>query len=171
MATFDNAIGYLLVNEGSKLFASNQGEYSKYGITLKLASQLGLCKPDDHAFIENLDVQSATDFYHSHVWYPMLDGIANQNIATKLFDMGVNMGRGESILLAQRACNVLGAAVKPDGQPGYQTLTAINTRDPQQLLLELCAECVDFYKLLVTKNPEKFQQFWEAWKTRGEKRP
>lgn len=173
MANFESAIGYVLVNEGSKLLdrRATTGEYSKYGISLKLASALGLCASDDYAYIDNLNVQSATEFYHMDVWIPLLDQIAAQSVATKIFDMIVNMGQREAITLAQRACTALGATVKADGLAGYMTLTAINTCNAGQLVLELCAECVAFYKALVDKDPAKYQQDWESWKARGEKRP
>ena len=173
MATIEAAIGYVLVNEGGALNANPKtGEYSKYGITLKLAVAVGVCAPGDKAYIENLNVQSATAFYEAHVWPGLkLFAISNQNVATKIFDMAVNMGESQALKLTQRACNALGSTVSPDGLMGYVTLTAINTRDASQLVMELCAECVSFYRALVNKDPDKYEPFWESWKARGEKRP
>ena len=85
--------------------------------------------------------------------------------------MAVNMGESQALKLTQRACNALGSTVSPDGLMGYVTLTAINTRDASQLVMELCAECVSFYRALVNKDPDKYEPFWESWKARGEKRP
>ena len=172
MATFYAAIGYVLTNEGGALNNNPKtGEYSKYGITLKLAVAVGACADGDCAYICNLNVQSATAFYAAHVWLALLDGVRNQAVATKILDMIVNMGAPEAVVLAQRACNALGATISTDGHLGYATLTAINMRDAAELALELCAECVTFYTALVAKDPAKYSGFWNEWKARGEKRP
>ncbi len=170
MARFETSCDYVLANEGGKLYSdAATGEYSKYGITLKLAVQVGACAAGDRAFIENLNVVSAMEFYRKYLW--RYDSILDQAVADKFFDMVVNMGAPRATKLAQRACNALGATLTPDGIFGYQTLMAINARAAQQLVLELCAESVAFYKDLVEKDPAKYGRNWDGWKERGEKRP
>lgn len=172
MATFDKAIDYVLVNEGNALLDdSATTEYSRYGITLRMALCCRACEPGDRSYIDNLNVQSAMQFYQKFVWVPIFDGIRDQDVATKLFDMVVNMGNTQAIRLVQRACNVLGATLSPDGIMGHETLTAINSCIGSQLVLELCAETVSFYRALCTRFPDKFGKYWETWKARGEKRP
>lgn len=173
MTNFEAAIDYVLPNEGGSLVDNKvTGEFSKYGITLKTAAGVGACKPGDRTFIQNLNVQSATEFYHAWIWPAMFDLIRAQSVVAKAFDMVVNMGRTEAITLLQRACLALGCqAIPVDGKLGYWTIGTVNATDPAQLVLEMCAECAKFYRELVDSNPAKYGQFLDEWMKRGEKRP
>ena len=172
MAEFAPAIAFVLGNEGTALLADpHTGEYSRYGITLSSAVSLGLCAAEDRAFIESMTAERAQQIYLDHWWTPLqLDQVANQAIATKLLDMAVNMGRRRGIYVAQLACNWLGGATLAlDGAMGPHTLAAINGLDPGELLLELRAESLSFYRRLVATDPGKYAKYWESWKARAEK--
>ena len=53
--------------------------------------------------------------------------VENQNVANKLFDMGVNMGVRQAAVYAQRAVNPShGRQLTEDGNIGPKTLAAIN---------------------------------------------
>jgi lysozyme family protein len=154
-------------NEGSMLLDDPKtGEYSRYGITLQTAAALKLCQPGDKSFID-----FAKAFYFDHFWVPLrLTVIFDQGVASKLLDMAVNMGQHEAVLIAQRACNALAPpTVVMDGRMGPGTITAINGHDGHEMLLELRAESLQFYRELVTKDPDKYEKYWEDWKERAEK--
>ena len=51
--------------------------------------------------------------------------VENQNVANKLFDMGVNMGVRQAAVYAQRAARVV-----EDGSIGTKTLGGHEWRDP-----------------------------------------
>lgn len=171
MANFDLAFTFLMGNEGEKLLDDPKtGEYSRYGITLKTAAAFGLCRSDDKSFIGSLTEDRAKNFYLDYFWLPMkLASTYPQSIASKILDMGVNMGSTQAVKIAQRACNVFGAQLTVDGVVGYRTMMAINQLNSDHLLLELRAESLQFYRKLVTGDPEKYEKYWEGWKERAEK--
>lgn len=171
MASFDQAFVYLYGNEGSDLYKdARTGEYSRFGVTLKTAAALGLCAPGDRSFIEGLTEDRAKEIYLDHFWAPAkLSSIREQAVANKLLDMVVNMGPGQAVKLLQRALNALGATLSPDGLLGYQTLAAANAADGYQLLTELRATALQFYRNLVDQHPDLYANDWEGWKARAEK--
>lgn len=172
MADFDLAFSKLISDsEGTEVFIDRAtGEVSKFGVTLKLASDLHFCEPGDETFIRTLTLEAAKTFYFDVFWQPlMLSGLKDQGVATKLFDMSVNMGQKQAVTLLQRALNELGGRLSPDGKMGPFTLAAINTvSEPWQLLMELRAVSLSFYSHLVDTRPE-FAKYWENWKARSQR--
>jgi lysozyme family protein len=170
MAKFDQAAAFVLANEGKALNDHATGEYSRCGITLALAVALKLCAPGEQSFIDQMTPARATEIYFDAFWRPLkLDAVFFASIGAKILDMAVNMGAPEAVTLAQRACNGLGATLSPDGAMGYMTLTALNKCEEFQLLTELRAESIAFYRKLVDKNPAKYAKYWDGWKERAEK--
>jgi len=113
-------------------------------------------------------------------WKPLnLDGIDDQAIASKIFDMAVNMGASQAAVLAQRAVNFLlaiggaqapftGGAQPPpaeaglvpavthlteDGVIGPKTLEQVNRFDPEQVLKTLRAFSEGHYRHIAAVNP------------------
>lgn len=170
MAAFDPAFEALMSNEGTDITIDLQTrEHSRFGITLKTAAGLGLCKPDDTAFIDGLSLDRAKDFYLDRYWRPLNLDKLDQAIATKFLDMVVNMGGQRAVSIVQRACNALGARINEDGFFGMHTLQAIRNLNADQLLLELRAESLQFYRNLVDGDPGKYAKYWDGWKERAEK--
>jgi len=91
--------------------------------------------------------------------YWSFDGVQDQDIAWKLFDMAVNMGLVTSIKLCQRA---LGVAV--DGKWGPATEAAVNARLPLSLMEGLRQGAAAHYREVVAANPAnaKFLNGWLA---------
>ena len=91
------------------------------------------------------------------------DDFADQAVATKLFDMAVNMGPGKAIKLAQAS-----AGVPDDGIFGPKTFRALNvTGDAvQPLLTSICSTQVGFYRGIVMARP-KSQKFLAGWLVRA----
>ena len=92
--------------------------------------------------------------------------IKDQAIATKLADLGFNMGVGEAIKIAQRACNSLQTVVHPalavDGQIGPNTLAAINGADPVALLASIKGYAAQRYRdiAFTQGRPDSILQAW-----------
>jgi len=82
-----------------------------------------------------------------------LSEVENQNIANKLFDMGVNMGVRQAAVYAQRAVNSQRQQLKEDGVIGSKTLAAINAIDPQTFYGLLCQFSAAHYHHIATNNP------------------
>jgi lysozyme family protein len=112
-------------------------------------------------------------FYKQFYWdVNLLDHITNQNIATEMFDTGVNMGIGRAAKFLQQSCNYLNRNGKlfpdlvVDGKIGKKSLDALN-------VLLSNNEAVFVYKILnllqgnhyleyMTKSPtqERFARGW-----------
>jgi lysozyme family protein len=98
--------------------------------------------------------------YRSDYWAACrLGEIVDQAIASKIFDISVVMGRKEAVTLAQRAANglLLGSAKAPaiDGKIGPQTIAALNSCPPQNVVESLCNLSKIIFCEDAAKHPEK----------------
>lgn len=158
MADFQTALAKTLAAEGGFAIRRDTGEVVNRGITAasflgpeaearikqKIAELIAdgtysdaklIAESPDVATIYNLTVAQTNEFYACNYWDKMkLDAVANQDLADKLFDIGVNQGPGTSIGLIQKAVNSMGHAVTVDHAMGTLTLEAINLSDPTMLL-------------------------------------
>jgi len=140
MADFQPAVEQTLQKEGGFFHNQKTGEVVNYGVTLRFASDCGLCGSTDQAYIQGLTQQQAIDIYKKHFWDAHnIGSINDQTLANKVFDLTVNMGPGGKqkdggITLLQRAVCDCGGACTVDGVLGPQSIAAINAFDPGQLL-------------------------------------
>jgi len=100
-------------------------------------------------------------------WRPLsLDDVEAQAVASKIFDMGVNMGVHQAAILSQRAVNfvlsITGAQALPpatrlteDGVIGSTTLLHLNSLDPADVLKTLRAFADAYYRHIVGVNPSQ----------------
>ncbi|HEX7289469.1 MAG TPA: glycosyl hydrolase 108 family protein [Candidatus Angelobacter sp.] len=113
--------------------------------------------------------------YRAEYWGPMrLGELLSQAVASKIFDMGVNMGRNPATILAQRAANglLLGASLAPpiDGKTGSRTLGALNACPAAALMETLSNLSKIFYNELAAKKPEN-KKYLEGWLKRAAATP
>jgi lysozyme family protein len=91
-----------------------------------------------------------------------------QAVANKIFDLRVNMGLRAADTLAQQAANNL---VEPgttvDGMIGPDSVTTINSADPNEYLQELANLAIQRYQQIAAKNP-KNQKFLAGWIARAQ---
>jgi lysozyme family protein len=92
--------------------------------------------------------------------------IDDENIATKFFDLAVNMEIPQAVRLIQRALRSAGQTVADDGIIGPVTLAAINKADPTDLLAALKSEAAGYYRLIANANPSQ-QRFITGWLNRA----
>ena len=97
-----------------------------------------------------------SDFYQKNFWGD-IGGINDQELANKIYDMGVNSGTGEAAKLIQRC-----VGVNDDGCIGPQTLAAINAADPDALRQSYKESRIAFYRQLVAEHPSD-AEFLEGW--------
>lgn len=90
--------------------------------------------------IANLTPAQAVDYYTEHYWKLLYSQINSQQIANKLFDLGVLFGVGTAIKELQDALGFTTAEV--DGAFGPATLSAVNQADPDTLLAAFQSEMV-----------------------------
>lgn len=174
MANFNDAISYIFRNEGGfSLDPDDSGNYdafgnligTNYGISGQVARDHGYTGP-----MKELTVERAADIYRQSFW-PGLDNIEDQTVATKLLDIFVNLGRGNGTRVAQSAANWFeGNDIAVDGGFGPITLQAINRCNPTEYMEALVAELEGFYLDLVERKPTK-QKFLAGWLNRARKLP
>ena len=112
------------------------------------------------ALNSNADLQGRVrDFYKRNFWLPPMEAMSYQALANWLFDKVVNMGVRQAYKLLQRALHV-----DEDGVIGLQTMRAINTVDPVQLLADCRLQAKRFYiDLALHDNTQtKFLNGWLA---------
>lgn len=80
------------------------------------------------------------DFYRQNFWPALYDQVENQNIATRLFDFGVNADLRVAVRAMQESVKPFVAGpIVVDGKFGNQTLGAINSIEPERLAKEFRA--------------------------------
>ena len=184
MASFERAIPIILEHEGG--YADNPadpGGATKYGVSLRyLQSELAGDSDHDGRLDGDLDgdgdvdaddiraltVDRAITIYRSRWWdrygYGRID---DDNAATKIFDVAVNMGAKRAHLLAQRAAYSCGQIqLVDDGILGPLSVEAINTCWPTVFLHRLCTLQAQFYRNLAIRKPQ-MEVFLNGWLQRA----
>lgn len=174
MADFDLAVSKTLSFEGGFYDRSaTTGELVNLGITLDSLRSTGILSTprntppttEDRDFVFNMTEAFAKQFYFEHYWYPlMLDKIVDQDVASKVFDLNVNTGRGGRFL--QEGINLVASLghVAEDGIVGPITIRSANLCDPKSLLAAIRAVAEKYYRQIAT-NPMQ-AQFLTGWLTR-----
>lgn len=166
MADFWKALYYTLEFEGGfSNHTNDKGGRTNYGITQAtlnryIKSHPGTRVPDK---VDRMSVKDAEEIYRNDYW--KFDKIENQRVATKVFDMCVNMGTGTGIRLLQKAIGTV-----PDGIIGPQTLQAVNASDPSGILLSLVSESIERYNSIVKADPSQ-SVFLKGWMRRAKSLP
>lgn len=172
MAEFEKALPIVLMHEGKYVNDPvDPGGATNAGITLKFLKSLplelsdinhdGIVDINDLKELNNLEIAA---IYHCRWNEAGYGAIQDQMIATKLFDLSVNMGTHQANKLIQRAINSLYGSkiVDDDGALDSQTIAAINRSNPTILLVALRNKAEDFYRLIVSLHPE-MMKFLNGW--------
>lgn len=161
MAEFLPAIQYVLVNEGG--FTNNPndpGGATNFGI---------LQREMPGVDIRTITREQAIAFYEPNYWNKApYANITSQQVATKLFDLHVNLGLVPAVKIAQNALGFQGPDV--DGNMGPMTVGAINAANQASFLAGVVSLLTAHYKLLEAKNP-KLMVFDRGWMARANKLP
>lgn len=179
MADFDLAIGAILEHEGGYVNNPNDsGGATNFGVSLRFLADYpdygdfnhdGIVDIND---IKNMTVEDACVIYRDLWWDKYGYGrIDDQTIATKVFDLSVNMGAKRAHTLLQIALNkAFDLQLAADGILGPNTIQVINActdGDEEQMLISAyCDEAYAFYQRLIVKNP-KYRVFDKGWKRRA----
>jgi len=127
MSSFQIAVNLTLKHEGG--FTDNPADPGG-------ATNMGITQRDmPGIFIRDLTINQAEAFYQSKFWNPLYSGIIDQNIANKLFDMGVLFGVGTAVQILQETLRST-YNIGVDGNFGPETLAALNHFEPVMLLAE-----------------------------------
>ena len=177
MNAFDYAVYIVLHHEGGFVdHKSDPGGATNFGISLRYlqAQKIAAGDFDGDGDIDAQDIaaMSRTDakkLYKSGFWTPnKCDDIKSNLIATKVFDMAVNMGSRQAWKLTQRACGVRGVTLKDDGIVGPKTIAAVNSLYSKDyaLLITLRKIQAQFYERLIQKKPT-LAAFRTGWQRRA----
>jgi lysozyme family protein len=153
MALFEPAVDITLENEGSALVddPKDPGGLSRWGISHRSYPTVD---------IRNLTREDAAQIYRRDWW--KYDGIIDQRVANKIFDMTVNMGHAAIYLLQEIVLQI----VRPDGIYGEVTEAGVNRFDPNALLTAYKAKLAAHYEAIVAANPAE-AKFLAGWLRRA----
>jgi len=160
MAEFEPAVAVTMRNEGGFFHNPVTGEIVNHGVTLKFVRNSGY-KPDaGEDYIRNLSASEAAQIYRTYFWDRYhLGSINDQDLASKAFDLTVNMGPGTAghpgaLTLLQSAVNACRGECIVDGLLGPQSITQINALDPATLLDRYKQLAAARYTAIAQGNPE-----------------
>lgn len=166
MASFDQALPWVLKHEGGwSDDPADPGGATMKGITLATASKYGITTKEAlRAISDDMVEMIYLEGYWRH------QGIESQAVATKLFDVAVNMGPAVSARIGQRVCQILGQNVTVDGRLGPNTVAAINACNPDEFLHTMVELLRQHYNSLAEQAP-KLAKFLAGWMRRAEDIP
>lgn len=170
MSNFDAAFAVALGHEGGYTDDPNDdGNWTggKRGVGECRGTKFGIsAKTYPYLDIKNLTVDQAKTIYRVEWWEMNRYGeINHQTIATKVFDLAINMGgpnplpgkpdasRANTIL--QFAAWMLKQNIVVDGEVGPKTIAGVNACDSALLLGGMRDGAEKYYRDLVARRPEK----------------
>jgi len=156
---FLRAVEVVLKHEGGYVNnPSDPGGETKYGISKRSYP---------HLDIANLTREDAIAIYYRDFYAKYGYGRLNDEaVATKVFDMAVNMGPATAHRLLQEALVFLGYPVAVDGILGPQTVAAANRADPRRLLQVLRWRAAERYFHIADQRPQS-RAFLLGWLRRA----
>lgn len=161
---FDDALHYVLMNEGGySNHPLDHGGATNFGITQDTLSRYR-GKPCTAVDVLELQLTEVGEIYKRWYWDILrLDFVKNLQVATALFDVGVNTGNIRAARIAQ---GILNETV--DGLIGEKTLAAINDFEPGVFISLFSMEVKKFYFGIVQRKPDQ-HVFLKGWTARADK--
>lgn len=141
MALFEPAFNFTMDNEDrhrTGKVTTDLGGRTRFGIAQKWHHDL---PPDFYTTMPAEDALAvAADVYRSEYWRPVHGSeIHDQRVASKCFDLMVNLPPKVAVKIIQGAAVELGQKIGCDGQMGPVTVCAINNLGPEKFLETVCA--------------------------------
>lgn len=170
---FRKALQIVLKHEGNFCdLKEDKGGATKYGISLRLLKSQGIdIDLDGHINVDDikkLTPENAEEIYHRLWWEKYdYDKIKNFRIASRIFDLAVNMGAIQAHKLVQRAINSVSTQkVRIDGIFGIKTFNSINFIEnaggSETFYNAIIKNAGNFYSSLVKSNPS-LKIFYKGW--------
>lgn len=178
---FDAALTVVLAHEGGYVNDPvDPGGATNFGVSLRTLRALGDMDFDidgdgdiDADDIRALSRDDAAAFYRQEFWDKYGYGrFGDLLVATKVFDLSVNMGPGAAHKVLQRALRACsGHEMAEDGKLGPATHFAVaavtqDFRSAGTLLATLRSEAAGYYRSLIAAKPER-AKYERGWLTRA----
>ena len=148
---FDKAFEILMLHEGGySNDPDDHGGETKFGISSKSYPEVD---------IKNLTLEGAKSIYFADFWVrPGFSRIDSDELAIKVFDLGVNIGTKRVSKFLQEATTFFGSNLTIDGAVGEKTLYWINNfKHPKALISALEIVVGNYY---ISLNQQKFLAGW-----------
>lgn len=177
MADYAAAIKVILAHEGGLSDHPNDhGGVTNFGLTIPFLNAnadpnkfVGHPLPWTREDILHMTIPLAVSIYKECIWDRHGYGnIEDTLVATKVFDMGVNMGEVQGEKLTQRAVNATGFTppLMVDGNLGPKSYAAINSIPRDQMLHEMVNQQKLFYTKIIERDPSQ-KVFEHGWMDRA----
>jgi len=169
-AAFAPAFKFMMDHEDPRregVVTSDSGGLTRWGISQRAYP---------HLDIRNLALEDAAAIYRNDYFKPIRGyDIDQQRVASKLFDMAVNMGIRPAVRILQSVLNTeahprIMLLLKEDGLIGPSTIIATNNADSDLLLIGLVELSREHYREIVRANPDD-ARYLDGWLARAEKLP
>jgi len=98
------------------------------------------------AEIQALSVDWVIQRWKPLYWFPIYEAIESQNVASKVFDIGIIAGPARAIMILQAALWASGHTIEIDGSFGPITLEAANSQEPQSLIDTISIRQADYFR-------------------------
>jgi len=159
--TFDAAATIVLAHEGGLVDdPADPGGITNFGISLRSYPELGA------AGIRALTQEQVKAIYRRDWWLRYGWNELPSGLATKLLDIGVNIGADSVHRALQRALRANGISVSEDGRLGPATHAAIAQAEPGALLAAFRSEVAGHYRQIAAQRPTA-QRFIQGWLARA----
>lgn len=167
MADLAPALTVLFEHEGGFVNDANDpGGATKYGWSLRTLKRLGVLNPDVLAAVDynddgeigvkdvrHMGRDEAAALYKRFFWQGNRYGqIGSQRVATKVFDLAVNMNSRQANKCLQLALRSCGGHLADDGIVGPHTLTVANACNPESTLAALRSEAAGYYRQIAAAH-------------------
>src|SRR3990167_6234714 len=172
MAEIKLALPTIFLHEGRySNDAGDPGGATNYGISLRFLMQTGDLNLDgwrdgdinqdgrvNVQDIREMTEEKAAELYELYFWKPNGYGrIESQNIATKIFDLAVNMGSYPANKITQRAVRaVCGLRLSEDGMLGARSFAGIQLCDAKLLIVAIKCEAAGYYRSIKYAGSNNF---------------
>lgn len=170
---FIQAIKVVLEHEGGySNDKSDPGGATNYGVSLRFLRAKGIDVDgdgdSDEDDIKAMTRDGAVKIFKSHWWDKFeYNRFSTLHIATKVFDLSVNMGHIPAHKILQRAINSISLEnLIVDGWCGDKTFAAANRVSSIALHKAIREEAREYYLEIIERNP-KLEKFKSGWMKRA----
>lgn len=166
MAEFEPAVEVVLKHEGA--YSEDHAGPTRWGVILAVLREEDPAWADrdgdgdvDGDDVRALSRDDAAAVFRRQWWDRYGYGaIASQAVATKLFDLAVNLGPVQAHRIAQRAAlAATRAELADDGILGPRTRAVLDAAPEAPMLAAMRSEAAGVYRLILAKHPE-----WEIYR-------